>query len=46
MVKKSVIFLAIVVLYGFIPWFSLPKQSARGDNLAKLRFPDHYWGYS
>ena len=38
MAKKRMIFLAIAVLCGFTPWFSLPKQSARGDNLAKLRF--------
>lgn len=42
MAKKRIIFLAIAVLCGFTPWFSLLKQSARGDYLAKLRFLGHY----
>ena len=44
MAKKRMIFLAIAVLYGFTPWFSLSKQSATGDDLAKLSF--HSKNYS
>ena len=46
MVKKINNFLGHCCFMRFYPVFFLPKQSARGDNLAKLRFPDHYWGYS
>ena len=38
MAKQTKICLAIAVLCGFTPWFSLPKQSAKVDGLAKLRF--------